>query len=46
MSELMLPLWLGHRLVEENLALRLHPRFRLDTPVCLIVGMPDKWASP
>jgi hypothetical protein len=31
----------GHRLVEENLAVRWHPRFRLDTPVCLIVGMPD-----
>jgi hypothetical protein len=32
----------GHRLGEENLAVRWHPRFRLDTPVCLIVGMPDK----
>jgi hypothetical protein len=32
----------GHRLVEENLAVRWHPRFRLDTPVCLIVGTPDK----
>jgi hypothetical protein len=32
----------GQRLGEENLAERWHPRFRLDTPVCLIVGMPDK----
>jgi hypothetical protein len=32
----------GHRLREENLAVRWHPRFHLDTPVCLIVGMPDK----
>jgi hypothetical protein len=31
----------GHRLGEENLAIRWHPRFRLDTPVCLIVGVPD-----
>jgi hypothetical protein len=30
------------RFVEENLVVRLHPRLRLDTPVCLIVGMPDK----
>ncbi len=32
----------GPRPVEENLAVRRHPRFRLDTPVCLIVGGPDK----
>jgi hypothetical protein len=32
----------GHRLGEENPAVRWHPRFRLDTPVCLIIGMPDK----
>jgi hypothetical protein len=32
----------GHRLVEENLAVRRHSRFRLDTPVCLIVGRPDE----
>jgi PilZ domain len=32
----------GQRLGAENLAVRWHPRFRLDTPVCLIVGMPDK----
>jgi hypothetical protein len=32
----------GRRLGAENLAVRWHPRFRLDTPVCLIVGMPDK----
>jgi hypothetical protein len=32
----------GHRLVEENLAVRRHERLRLDTPVCLIVGRPDK----
>jgi hypothetical protein len=32
----------GHRLGEENRAVRWQPRFRLDTPVCLIVGMPDK----
>ena len=32
----------GHRLGEENPAVRWHPRFRLDTPVCLIIAMPDK----
>jgi hypothetical protein len=31
----------AHRRVEENLAVRRHSRFRLDTPVCLIVGSPD-----
>jgi PilZ domain len=32
----------SQRLVEESSAVRWHPRFRLDTPVCLIVGMPGK----
>jgi hypothetical protein len=31
-----------HCLLEENLAVRRHPHYRLDTPVCLIVGRPDK----
>jgi PilZ domain len=32
----------GPRLVEETITARWHQRFRLDTPVCLIIGMPDK----
>lgn len=32
----------GHRPVKENLAVRWHPRFRLNSPVCLIVGIPGK----
>lgn len=31
----------GHRPVEESLAVWSNLRFRLNTPVCLIVGMPD-----
>jgi hypothetical protein len=27
---------------KENPAVRTHPRFRLNIPVCLIVGLPDK----
>ena len=32
----------GPRHVEETITARWHPRFSLDTPVCLIIGMPDK----
>ena len=32
----------GPRFVEETPTARWHPRFRLDTPVCLIVGIPGK----
>ena len=32
----------GQRLVEETLTARWHQRFRLDTPVCLIVEIPGK----
>jgi hypothetical protein len=43
LSALMLPIVAdGHRFGKENLAVRTHPRSRLNIPVCLIVGLPDK----